>query len=71
MLYWQGGGHELDCVVDENTFIEVTRGPATALDFAWFSRVFRRGHLTVVCATLFEADRARGVTLELFLAGPP
>lgn len=41
--------------------------PASALDFAWFAKVFPRAHLTVVCATPFEADRVRGVTLEEFL----
>jgi uncharacterized protein len=64
---WQGGGHELDFVVDGDTFIEVKRGRATALDFAWFPRIFPRGHLTVVCATPFRSDRIRGVTLEAFL----
>jgi predicted AAA+ superfamily ATPase len=67
--YWHGGGHELDFVVASDAFTEVKRGRATALDFAWFPQVFPRGHLTVVCATPFEADRIRGVTLEAFLAG--
>jgi predicted AAA+ superfamily ATPase len=67
--HWQGGGHELDFVVAGDAFIEVKRGRATALDFAWFSKIFPKGYLTVVCATPFEADRVRGVTLEAFLAG--
>jgi predicted AAA+ superfamily ATPase len=66
--YWQGGDHEVDFVVG-NSFIEVKRGPASALDFAWFAKVLPKSHLTVVCATTFEADRVRGVTLDAFLAG--
>jgi predicted AAA+ superfamily ATPase len=67
--YWQGGDHEIDFVVAADTFIEVKRGQASALDFTWFSKVFPKGHLTVVCTTPFEADRVRGVTLEAFLTG--
>jgi predicted AAA+ superfamily ATPase len=67
--YWQGGGHEIDFVVRGETFIEVKRGQASALEFTWFSKAVPRGHLTVVCATPFEADRIRGVSLEAFLAG--
>lgn len=67
--HWQGGGHEFDFVVAGDAFIEVKRGQASALDFAWFSKVFPRGHLTVVCAAPFDADHVRGVGLEAFLAG--
>jgi predicted AAA+ superfamily ATPase len=66
--YWHGGAHEMDFVTDE-TFVEVKRGQASALDFSWFSKMLPKGRLTVVCATPFEADRVRGVTLEAFLAG--
>jgi predicted AAA+ superfamily ATPase len=67
--HWQGGDHEIDFVVAPDVFIEVKRGRATALDFTWFPKAFPRGHLTVVCATPFEADRVRGVTLDGFLSG--
>jgi predicted AAA+ superfamily ATPase len=67
--YWQGGDHEIDFVATGDAFIEVKRGQASALDFAWFSKAVPKGHLTVVCTTPFEADRVRGVTLEAFLAG--
>jgi predicted AAA+ superfamily ATPase len=67
--YWQGGDHEIDFVIAADAFIEVKRGQASALDFTWFPKAFPKGHLTVVCATAFEADRVRGVTLEAFLAG--
>jgi predicted AAA+ superfamily ATPase len=69
--YWQAGGREIDFVVSEDSFIEVKRGRATALEFAWFHKVFPKGRLTVVCGTPFEADHVRGVTLESFLGGSP
>ncbi len=67
--YWHGDANEIDFVVGGAAFIEVKRGQASALDFAWFAKVFPKGHLTVVCASPFEADQIRGVTLEAFLAG--
>jgi len=67
--YWQGAGHEIDFVPASDRFVEVKRGRATALDFAWFPKVFPRATLTVVCSTPFEADRIVGMTLETFLAG--
>jgi predicted AAA+ superfamily ATPase len=69
--YWQGGDHELDYVLADNRFVEVKRGRATALEFAWFQKVFPRGNLTVVCATPFEADQVVGVTLDAFLRQAP
>lgn len=68
--YWQSAEHELDFVVGDDTFVEVKRGRASALEFAWFARSFPRGRLTVVCSTPFEADRITGVTLAQFLSGP-
>jgi hypothetical protein len=56
--------------VGQDTFVEVKRGRASALEFAWFARSFPRGRLTVVCSTPFEADRITGVTLAQFLTGP-
>ncbi len=67
--YWQGGDHEIDFVSRDAGFVEVKRGRATALDFAWFARAFPKERLTVVCATPFEADQVRGLTLEAFLQG--
>lgn len=65
--YWASRDHEIDFVAEGDSFVEVKRGRATALDFGWFPRSFPKGRLTVVCATPFEADRIRGVTLEAFL----
>jgi hypothetical protein len=67
--FWQGGGHEIDFVQRGGTFVEVKRGRATALDFAWFPKTFPRGRLEVVCATPFETDHIRGLTLHDFLQG--
>ncbi len=67
--FWQGGGHEIDFVRPTGSGIEVKRGSATALDFAWFRRSFPRGELTVVCATPFSAPGVRGETLHTFLGG--
>lgn len=65
--YWQGGVHELDFVAARDHFVEVKRGRATALDFAWFPKAFPKARLTVVCATPFQADQINGVTLDEFL----
>jgi predicted AAA+ superfamily ATPase len=67
--YWQSREHEIDFVAGDDSFVEVKRGRASALDFAWFPKTFPRGRLTVVCTTPFEADRIRGITLDGFLRG--
>jgi predicted AAA+ superfamily ATPase len=65
--FWQGGGHEIDFVAGENEFIEVKRGQTSPLEFTWFGRTFPKGHLTVVSASRFEAERITGLTMEDFL----
>jgi predicted AAA+ superfamily ATPase len=67
--HWRSPEHEIDFLLAPDELIEVKRGRATALDFAWAGKVFPRARLTVVCATPFEADRVRGVTLDTFLRG--
>jgi hypothetical protein len=67
--FWQGGGHELDFVGADEDFVEVKRGPTSPLEFAWFSRAFPKGRLTVVSASRFQAERVRSVTMEDFLQG--
>jgi len=67
MSFWQGGGHEIDFVLNAEEFIEVKRGKTSPLDFAWFPSAFPKGHLTVVGASRFETDRVRGVLMEDFL----
>jgi hypothetical protein len=67
--HWAGDTHEIDFVIDPETFVEAKRGAASPVEFAWFPRAFPRGHLTVVNAARFETDRIRGVTLEDWLLG--
>lgn len=67
--FWQGGDHEIDFVQRAGAFVEVKRGRATALDFAWFGKTFPRARLEVICSTPFETDRVRGRSLHDFLHG--
>jgi predicted AAA+ superfamily ATPase len=67
--YWQSREHELDFVAGDGWFVEVKRERASALDFAWFPKAFPKARLTVVCASPFDADRIRGITLDAFLRG--
>ena len=69
LAFWQGGGHELDFVTSPGSFIEVKRGAASPLEFAWFARSFPSARLTVVNAARFETDRVHAVTMEDFLMG--
>lgn len=66
-LFWQGGEHELDFVLEKNRFLEVKRGKVHPFEFAWFAKSFPKGHLTVINSHRFEAEKIRGVTLEDFL----
>ena len=67
--YWQSRDHEIDFALGDDSFVEVKRGRASALDFAWFPGMFPKGRLTVVCSTPFLAPRIRGITLDAFLRG--
>lgn len=69
MSHWQGGGHELDFVIDEERFIEVKRGSCSPMDFSWFPRTFPRAKLLVIGQGRFEAGPVRGITLEEYLLG--
>jgi len=71
LLYWMGDEHEIDFVLGPDEFLEVKRGGATALDFAWFPRSFPGGRLTVIGSSRFETDRIRGITAEDFLLTGP
>lgn len=69
MSHWQSKEHELDFVSGRDRFIEVKRGRASPLEFAWFPKVFPRGHLVVVNPDSFESRQVSGLTLEEFLLG--
>jgi uncharacterized protein len=67
--YWSSKEREIDFVTPSQDFIEVKRGRAGPLDFAWFGKVFPQASLTVVCNSPFEAKQVRGITIEEFLMG--
>lgn len=67
--YWQSKEHGLDYVFTPKLFVEVKRGQASALEFAWFARAFPGSRLIVVCANQFETQAVTGLTFEQFLAG--
>lgn len=71
LAYWRTDERELDFVVSPHEFIEVKRGTASPLEFAWFPRTFPKGRLTVINSSRFETDHARGVTLDDFLSEEP
>jgi predicted AAA+ superfamily ATPase len=62
--YWQGEEREVDYVVRPDLWIEVKRGAASAMEFAWFPRSFPRARLWIACRERFDAGRIRGLTLE-------
>jgi len=41
------------------------------MDFSWFSRIFPRDHLTVICKSPFTSKQVTGITLEEFLLSAP
>jgi len=71
MLFWQGGGHETDFVVNPRLHVEAKRGAVSPTDFTWFPRSFPKADLLVVNSRRFTATRVIGVTLEDFLLHGP
>jgi len=69
--FWASKEHETDFVIPEKNFIEVKRGKAGPMDFSWFSRIFPRNHLTVICGSPFTSKQVTGVTIEEFLLSAP
>jgi len=69
--FWASKEHEIDFVTPDKEFIEVKRGKASPMDFSWFSRIFPRDHLTVICKSPFKSRQVTGVTLEEFLLSAP
>ncbi len=65
--YWSSKEHEVDFVVRPDLSIEVKRGGASPLEFAWFPRTFPKSRLVVVAREPFEADQVRGVRMEELL----
>jgi uncharacterized protein len=67
LTFWASKEREIDFVVSPDRFIEVKRGRTSALEHAWFAKVFPRGELVLVGRDRFETERIRGVSLEDFL----
>jgi len=66
-LHWKSKNHELDFVIGPETFVEVKRGRATPLDYAWFAKVFPRARLILINSDSFETRQITGLTMEDFL----
>ena len=69
--FWASKEHEIDFVTPNREFIEVKRGKAGPLDFAWFAKTFPKSQLTVVCQNAFQSGQVTGITIEDFLLSSP
>lgn len=69
--FWISREHEIDFIASGSEFIEVKRGKANALEFSWFTKIFPKRKLTVICSTPFETEWVKGVTIEEFLLDAP
>lgn len=69
--FWNSKDHEIDFVTPQEEWIEVKRGRAGPLDFAWFAKSFPKKKLTVICDTPFETNQIKGVTINDFLLSSP
>lgn len=69
--FWASKEHEIDFLTPEKGMVEVKRGRAGPLDFAWFPKAFPKGSLTVICDESFSSRQVKGVTMEQFLLSAP
>jgi predicted AAA+ superfamily ATPase len=69
--FWKSDEHEIDFVIPDGTMVEVKKGRAGPLDFSWFSQIFPKKQLYVVCSTPFESRQVKGMTFEKFLLQSP
>jgi predicted AAA+ superfamily ATPase len=67
LCFWQSKEHELDFVLAPGEFLEVKHGRTSPLEFAWFSRVFPKAHLTVISQSRYETANLTGIGLDEFL----
>jgi len=70
LLFWASGDREIDYVVRPELWIEVKRGAASAMEFAWFAHSFPRAELWIAGRERFAADRVRGLTMAELLRDP-
>ncbi len=68
---WGSKEHEIDFVTPDKDFIEIKRGKAGPIDLGWFSKVFPRDHLTVICSSPFTSRQGIRVPMEQFLLSAP
>jgi len=68
MGFWQGGGHEVDFVLDRERYLEVKRGSPNPVDFQWFLHKFPQSSLDVISNRRFETERIRSITMADFLS---
>lgn len=71
LSFWASKEHEIDFVTPNKKFVEVKRGRANPLEFGWFSNIFPKDELTVICSTPFNTKQTTGVTIEDFLLSAP
>lgn len=69
--YWTSKEHEIDFVTPQGEFVEVKRGKTNPIEFGWFSKIFPKHRLTVICSTPFETNQIKAMTLEEFLLRAP
>jgi predicted AAA+ superfamily ATPase len=67
--FWQSKSHELDFREREKIWIEVKKGATSALEFAWFPKVFPKSKLCVISSSRFSVPFCDGITFEDFLLG--
>lgn len=67
--FWQSKQHEIDFVLSPTQLLEVKHGPTSPVDFAWFAKVFPKGHLTVISRSRYRTDQLTGISLDEFLLG--
>jgi predicted AAA+ superfamily ATPase len=70
LQFWASGEREIDYVVRPDLLLEVKRGAASPMEFAWFPRTFPRAELWVAGSERFAADRMRGLTIAELLRDP-
>lgn len=66
LMYWASKDHEIDFITPAGEMFEVKAGASSALEFAWFGRVFPKKRLQVISETPFETDHIRSRTLKSF-----
>jgi len=70
LAYWATGEREIDYVLRPDLLLEVKRGGASPLEFAWFPRSFPKARLWIAGSESFTADRICGRTMHELLLDP-